>query len=33
VQLLGSQHYVKLKLDTLDTQQLCSVREVLLKNP
>jgi hypothetical protein len=25
--------YVKLKLDTLDTQQLCSVREVLLKNP
>ena len=33
VQLLGSQHYVKQKLDTLDTQQLCSVREVLLKNP
>ena len=33
VQLLGSQHYVKQKLDTLDTKQLCSVREVLLKNP
>ena len=33
VQLLGSQHYVEQKLDTLDTQQLLSVREVLLKNP
>ena len=33
VQLLGSQHYIKQKLDTLDTKQLCSVREVLLKNP
>jgi hypothetical protein len=33
VQLLGSQHYVKLKLDTLEPKQLCSVREVLLKNP
>jgi ABC-type ATPase with predicted acetyltransferase domain len=33
VQLLGSQHYVKQQLDTLDTKQLCSVREVLLKNP
>ncbi len=33
VQLLGSQHYVKQKLDTLDTKQLSSVREVLLKNP
>jgi len=33
VQLLGSQHYVKQKLDTLDTKQLCSVREVFLKNP
>ena len=33
VQLLGSQHYVKQKLDTLDTQQLLSVREVFLKNP
>ena len=32
VQLLGSQHYVKHKLDTLDTQQLLSVREVFIKN-
>jgi len=30
---IGSQHYVKQKLDTLDTKQLDSVREVLLKNP
>jgi hypothetical protein len=33
VQLLGSQNYVKQKLDTLDTRQLCGVREVLIKNP
>ena len=32
VQLLGSQHYVKLKLDTLDTQQLLAVREVFVRN-
>jgi hypothetical protein len=32
VQLLGSQHYVKLKLDALDTQQLLRIREVFVKN-
>jgi len=32
VPLLGSQHYVKLKLDTLDTQQLLAVREVFIRN-
>jgi len=32
VQLLGSQHYVKQKLDTLDTQQMLAVREVFVKN-
>ena len=32
VQLLGSKHYVKHKLDTLDTQQLRSIREVFIKN-
>jgi ABC-type ATPase with predicted acetyltransferase domain len=33
VQLLGSQHYVKQKLDTLDTKQLRIVRKVLVRNP
>lgn len=33
VQLLGSQHYVKLKLDALTAEQFLSVREVFLKNP
>jgi cell division protein FtsI/penicillin-binding protein 2 len=32
IQLLGSQHYVKLKLDTLDTQQMLSLRKVFVKN-
>ena len=33
VQLLGSKQYTKTKLDTLDTQQLSSVRNILLRNP
>ena len=33
VQLLGSQNYVKQKLGTLDTHQISTIREVLLRNP
>jgi hypothetical protein len=32
VQLLGSQHYVKTKLDALDTHQLLAVHEVFIRN-